>query len=84
MVPNYIIESDYNPIKLNTKEIKEFDYKRIRILRTFTFCNRTKCIIYKLWFKTIAFYTNLVIDNKRETDILNNIKKINILENKKE
>ena len=64
IVFNCIIDLNYNPTKLNAKEVKEFGYKIIRILRKDKFYNKAKRIIYKAFFKAIAFYANLAIGNR--------------------
>jgi hypothetical protein len=82
--PYYIIKPDYNLIKLNAKEVKEFGYKKARILRSLTFCNKVKRIIYKAFFKGAAFYYNLLVSSNKEINVNNNKKDINIFESYKE
>jgi len=64
IVFNCIINPNYNPIKLNAREVKEFSYKIARILSKDKFYNKVKCIIYKAFFKVAKFYAELVINNK--------------------
>jgi hypothetical protein len=45
MVPYCIIELDYDPIKLNVKEVEEFGYERARILRTIKFHDKAERMI---------------------------------------
>ena len=71
LAPNYIIKPNYNPIKLNTKEVKEFNYKKIRILKSLIFYNRAEYLIYKAILKTKAFYYNLIKGNNRKININN-------------
>jgi hypothetical protein len=81
---NYIIKLNYNPIKLNIKEVKEFGYKKARILRRFMFYNRAEHIIYKALPKGAAFYYNLLIGSNKEIDVNNNKKNIDIFKSYKE
>ena len=55
MVPSYIIKPNYNPTKLNVKEVEEFGYKKARILRSFTFRDRAERMMHKSWPKAAAF-----------------------------
>ena len=64
IVPDYIINPDYNSIKSGIREIKEFDYKRVIILNRNKFHDRTEYIIYKVLFKAAAFYIDLVINSE--------------------
>jgi hypothetical protein len=61
MVPNYIINLDYNPTKPGVREVEEFGYKRAIILNRDKFYNRAECIIRKALPKAAAFYANLAI-----------------------
>jgi hypothetical protein len=82
--PYYIIKPDYNPIKLNAKEVEEFGYEKARILRSLMFCDRAERIIYKAFSKGAAFYYDLLVGNNREIDVNDNEKDIDIFESYKE
>jgi len=64
VVSNCIIDPDYNPTKLNAREVKEFGYIRARILKKDKFHNKAKHIIYKAFLKVVAFYAKLAISNR--------------------
>jgi hypothetical protein len=76
MVPDCIIEPDYDPTKPNAKEVEEFGYKRARILRTATFCDRAERMIP--WPKAAAFYADLVMGGKGEMVILDEDEEMDI------
>ena len=82
--PRCIIEPDYNLIKLNAKEVKEFGYKKARILRSLTFCDKAKRIIYKAFLKRAAFYRDLLVSSNKEINVNDNKKDIDIFESYKE
>jgi hypothetical protein len=82
--PRYIIEPDYDLIESNVKEVKEFGYKKARILRSLTFRDKAEYIIYKAFFKRAAFYRDLLIGSDREIDIDDDKKDIDIFESYKE
>ena len=64
MVLNYIIDPDYNFIKLGARKVKEFGYKRATILNKDKFYNKAKRITHKALLKAAAFYANLAISNR--------------------
>jgi hypothetical protein len=82
LAPNYIIKPNYNPIKLNIKEVEEFGYKKARILRSLAFYNRAEYLIYKAFPKAKAFYYNLIESNNKKININNYKIDIDIFKNK--
>jgi len=84
IVFNCIIDLNYNPTKLNAKEVKEFGYKKARILRSLTFCDKAKRIIYKAFLKRAAFYRDLLVSSNKEINVNDNKKDIDIFESYKE
>lgn len=76
MVPDCIIESDYDPTEPNAKEVEEFGYERARILGTVRFRDRAERMMRESWPKAVAFYADLAMavldDDEKEMDILEN------------
>jgi hypothetical protein len=69
MAPHCIIESNYDPTEPNAKEVKEFGYKKARILRSLTFRDRAERMIHEALPKGGAFYHDLIVGGDREMDV---------------
>jgi hypothetical protein len=61
IVPDYIIDPDYDPTKPGAREVEEFGYKRATILNRDKFYDRAERITRKALPKAAAFYTDLAI-----------------------
>jgi hypothetical protein len=59
VVPDCIIERDYDPTKPNTQEVQSCGYETARAQRTATFDDRVKRMIREAWPKAAAFYADL-------------------------
>lgn len=84
MVPDCIIEPDYNPTEPNVKEVEEFGYETARILRTITFRDRAERMKHKPWPKVAAFYSDLAMGSEGQMVVLDDDEEMNIVENKGE
>jgi hypothetical protein len=63
IVPDYIINPDYDPIKPGVREVEEFSYKRATILNRDKFHDRAERITRKALPKAAAFYADLAISS---------------------
>jgi hypothetical protein len=85
MVPDCIVEPDYDPTEPNAKEVEEFGYERARILRTVKFRDRAERMMRESWPKAAAFYTDLAIGGEKEMVVLDDDEKeMDILENEEQ
>lgn len=84
MVPDYIIEPDYNPTESNVNEVEEFGYETSRILRTITFRDTAERMKHKPWLKVALFTLTWLWVVKGEMVVLGDDEEIDIVENKGE
>ncbi|PVH71140.1 hypothetical protein DL98DRAFT_597224 [Cadophora sp. DSE1049] len=70
MVPDCIIESDYDPTEPNAKEVEELGSERARILKTHIFHVRAERCMREFWPKAAAFYRDLVTGGEEEMVVL--------------
>lgn len=66
MVPDCIVESNYDPTEPNAKDVEKFGPERARMVKTHLFRVRAEHCMRVFWPKAAAFYRDLVTGSGKE------------------